>query len=539
MNLFKIAVLAIGLLAWCLSNLNGATPVPDDIRSADVRSNRSRQQMSQRIDELLEAGWSAAQVAPAAAASDDEFLRRAYLDFTGVIPRVSEVREFLADRDPDKRERLIEELLASPRYATHMATTWRNRILPLGVEPERGMEAVGLQKWLRVRFGKNLRYDNLVGELLLTIGGDELGPALYYQANDLSPEKLAASSAELFLGLKLECAQCHDHPYADWSQRDFWGLAAFFARVRAPDDRGMMMRSTYRIVDADRGDVQLPGSSEVVSPKYPGGETVADEARRTRRTQLALWMTSRDNRYFSRAAVNWAWSHLFGRGLVDSLDSIDEQDASVNVQLLDELADYFVHTGFDLKELWRTLASSRAYQLSSQHPDPESAEPRLFARMLAKALTPEQVYDSFVVLAPRALSSAGLNGSRAGIVATGLDEDPVRLEFVRRMRPPPGSVSEYRAGTLQVLMLMNGPATAEVTAPDRSSLLGSLDAPFMTGEDQVESLFLAVLARQPGSEEREACAEALGDCKTDDERNRAIADLLWALLNSTEFAFNH
>jgi hypothetical protein len=495
--------------------------------------------MSQRIDELLETAWSTAQVAPAAPATDEEFLRRAYLDFTGVIPRVSEVREFLADTDPNKRARLIEDLLASPRYATHMATTWRNRILPLGVEPERGMEAVGLQKWLRVRFGKNLRYDNLVGELLLTIGGDELGPALYYQANDLSPEKLAASSAELFLGLKLECAQCHDHPYADWSQRDFWGLAAFFARVRAPDDRSMMMRTTYRIVDADRGDVQLPGSSEVVPPKYPGGEPAAEEARRTRRAQLALWMTSRDNRYFSRAAVNWAWSHLFGRGLVESLDSIDTQSASTSTQLLDELAHYFVHSGFDLKQLWRTLASSRAYHLSSQHPDPESAQPELFARMLAKALTPEQLYDSFIVLAPRAMNSAGPNSPPPGIVATSLDEDPIRLEFVRRMRPPPGSVSEYRAGTLQVLMLMNGAATAEVTAPDRSSLLGALDAPFMTGEDQAESLFLAVLARPPDSEEREACAGAFSSCTTDDERDRALADLLWALLNSTEFAFNH
>jgi hypothetical protein len=299
-----------------------------------------------------------------------------------------------------------------------------------------------------------------------------------------------------------------------------------------------MMRSTYRIVDADRGDVQLPGSSEVVPPKYPGGEAAADEARRTRRAQLALWLTSRDNRYFSRAAVNWAWSHLFGQGLVDSLDNVEEQDASSNVKLLDELANYFVHSGFDLKQLWRTLASSRAYQLSSQHPNSAVAEPELFARMLAKPLTPEQLYDSFVVLAPRALGGAGPN-AYGGLVAASLEEDPLRLEFVRRMRPPPGSVTEYRAGTLQVLMLMNGPATADVTAHDRSSLLGALDAPFMNGDDQVESLFLAVLSRSPDSEERDACAKALEDCKSDEDRSRALADLLWALLNSTEFAFNH
>jgi hypothetical protein len=447
---------------------------------------------------------------------------------------VSEVREFLTDGRPGKREVLVEQLLASPRHATHMATTWRNRILPLGVDPERSREAVGLQKWLRTRFAKNLRYDNLVGELLLAIGGDELGPALYFQANDLAPEKLAASSAELFLGVKLECAQCHDHPHADWSQRDFWGLAAFFARVKAADDRPMMMRTSYRLIDADKGDVRLPESDEIVPPKYPRGEAATDEARRSRRTQLALWMTSRDNQYFSRAAVNWAWTHMFGCGLVDSLDNIDPAQPSTQTQLLDELAAYFVDSGFDLRNLWRTLAGTRAYQLSSRHEHAESVPPQLFARMLAKSLTPEQLYDSFLVLAPRAEARDPAYGS-AGM----LDEDPARADFVRRMRPPPGNIAEYRAGTLQALMLMNGLATGDITAHDRSSLLGALDAPFMAGDEQVESLFLAALARLPDSDEREASTQALSKCETAEDRNRALADLLWALVNSTEFAFNH
>ena len=207
-------------------------------------------------------------------------------------------------------------------------------------------------------------------------------------------------------------------------------------------------------------------------------------------------------------------------------------------QLLDELANYFVDSGFDLRNLWRTLASTQAYQLSSQHDDPEAAAPQLFARMLSKSLTPEQLYDSFVVLAPPASTGGMAYGSTVG-PASMLDEDPVRTEFVRRMRPPPGSVTEYRAGTLQALMLMNGRTTTEATGHDSSSLFGALDSPFMTGEDQVESLFLAALARQPDSEEREACTLALTKCETPEERHRAMSDLLWALVNSTEFAFNH
>ena len=525
----RFAFLLVG--AWLILG-------PAAFGASSVRDDSARHEMTQRIDALLEQQWAAADVTPARIATDGEFLRRAYLDLTGVIPRASEVREFLADDRTDKRAQLVDQLLASPRYATHMATTWRNRILPLGVDPARSREAMGLQKWLRTRFARNLRYDNLVGELLLTIGGDELGPALYFQANDLSPEKLAASSAELFLGLKLECAQCHDHPYADWSQRDFWGLAAFFARVKAPDDRRGMMMASYRIVDADRGDVRLPESSEIVPPKYPRGDTAGDEVRRTRRAQLAIWMTSRDNHFFARAAVNWAWTHLFGAGLVDSLDNVEDEDSSTQAQLLDELAKYFVDSGYDLRQLWRTLAATRAYQMSSGQEPAGSTAPHLFARMLAKPLTPEQLYDSFIVLSPpRGSDMVGGYGELR--TAGSLDEDPVRAEFVRRMRPPPGEVTEYRAGTLQALMLMNGPATGGVTAYDSSKLVGALDAPFMDDAAQVESLFLAVLARTPDEEEQRTCVEALQPSTSPAERKRALSDILWALLNSTEFAFNH
>jgi hypothetical protein len=491
--------------------------------------------MARRVDELLEKQWAAAGIQPVARASDGEFVRRASLDLTGVIPRASQVREFLADARSDKRELLVNELLESPRYATHMATTWRNRILPVGVEPARNREAIALQKWLRTRFAKNLRYDNLVGELLLTIGGDELGPALYYQANDISPEKLAGSAAELFLGVQLHCAQCHDHPFAEWSQRDFWGLAAFFARVKARDQRGAgMMDARFRLVDAKEGDVTLPDSSEVVPPKFPKGDAATDNDRQTRRAQLAIWMTSRDNPFFARAAVNWAWTHMFGRGLVESLDDAVASKAAPEAQLLDEMAKHFTESGYNLKELWRTLASTRAYQLAGGLEVASMADH--FAQMRAKPLTPEQLFDSFVLLAPN--NPAG-GAVRVTSMASSLDEDPVRMEFVRNMRAPPGNATDYRAGTLQALMLMNGRVTAGVSDKDVSNVLGAIVAPFMNDDERVKSLFVATLSRMPDEEEQHACVAMLADCKTDEERNRALSDMLWALLNSTEFAFNH
>lgn len=493
--------------------------------------------MSRRIDELLAAAQKSAGVVPAPPADDAEFLRRASLDLTGVVPRASEVRAFLADENPAKRQALIDDLLASSRHPTHMATTWRNRILPTGVDPSRARDAAALQKWLRTRFARNLRYDNLVGSLLLTNGGDEIGPALYYQSHDVAPEKVAASAAELFLGVKLQCAQCHDHPFADWSQREFWGFAAFFARTTSP--AGMGMQPAYRLVDLDRGEVQLPESEEIVPPKYPRGDELADDAA-NRRAQLVLWLTSRDNRYFSRAAVNWAWSHLFGRGLVETIDELDDAgELSANEQLLNELADYFVASKFDLQQLWRTLANTEAYQRSSRYEGAETPAPKLFAVMAPKPLTPEQIYDSFTRLAPPAARPYLADGAAPRDMAATLDEDPNRVEFVRRMRPPPGEATEYRAGTLQALLLMNGQTTARVTAPQESRLLGAIGAPFMTDAERVDALFLATLSRLPAEEERKLFVDVIGESANDAERQQALSDSFWALLNSTEFAFNH
>jgi hypothetical protein len=533
LNLLNVAV-AIGVWLFCQATTvadSASVGAPDKQVAA---ASQDSEQMARRIDTVMEQAWDADHLKPAPLTSDGEFLRRAYLDLNGVIPRVAEVRAFLRDERPEKRIELVDRLLASPRYATHMATIWRNRILPPGADSSRGSEAMALQKWLRTRFAKNLRYDNLVGELLITLGGDELGPALYFQANELSPEKLAASSAELFLGLQLQCAQCHDHPTAHWKQKDFWGLAAFFARVNAREGSGEM-RMAYRLVDTDKGDVRLPDSTEIVEPKYPAGDPSTAEAQRSRRVQLVLWMTSPENEFFARAAVNWTWTQLFGHGLVESLDDVH---ATAESQLLNELASYFVKSGYDLRKLWRTLAITHVYQLSSRAPDVVTEPPQHFARMVAKPLTPEQLYDSFSVLASLEDQKPTPGDSQPGNGANGLYESPSRLDFIRRMRSPGGSSTEYRAGTLQALMLMNGRTMADVTAAGQSNLLGALDAPFMKDEDRVEALFLATLARRPEKDESTACVTALQQSSDEQKHKQALGSILWALLNSTEFAFN-
>lgn len=530
-----LAALAVASASAALA----AAPESPGGTSEDRKARQNlRQAMVQRIDALLEASWKAERVEPAPPATDSRFLRRAHLDLTGVIPRVWEVREFLADDSPDKRERLIEELLASPRYATHMATTWRHRMLPRDTPPGQTSQVLGVHNWLRRHFVNNTRFDNVVADLLVATDGNELGPALYYQAQDLAPEKLAANTAELFLGMRLHCAQCHDHPYSRWTQDDFWGFAAFFARVRGPDASMRGSSSSYRLYDANSGEVRLPDTDEVVPPKYLGGPMVDASERGTRRLQLAIWMASRDNPYLARATANWAWSHLFGRGLVEPVGDAGDHNPPSHPELLDELADYVEQIEFDLHELWRTLMRTRAYQLSSQPVDPETPA-HLFACMNIKPLTAEQLYDSFMLAAPPHRGAEAEADVRSRMMATTLVLDPQRADFIRRADTGTPDSREFSAGILQALMLMNGDVMEGVTSPDASGLLGATDAPFMTDEDRVDALFLATLSRFPDVEERRACLQLLTSDESAGDRDEVMSDILWSLFNSTEFAFNH
>ncbi|HMC11594.1 MAG TPA: DUF1549 and DUF1553 domain-containing protein, partial [Pirellulaceae bacterium] len=486
-----------------------------------------------RIDELVRARIKSAGFEPAALAGDEEFIRRVYLDLAGAIPRVAEVREFLADERTDKRARLIDVLLDSPAHATHLANTWRNIMLPGGLNLDQINNVVGVQNWLRQRFVENVRYDNLVSELLVASDGGEAGPALYYTSLDLAPEKLAGSTARIFLGLQIECAQCHDHPFDNWKQKDFWGYAAFFARLRQPAMNNPSPRGRARLLDLDEGDVKLPNTEEIVLPRYPAGASPDDKELGTRREQLAIWMASRDNPFLSRAGVNRTWWHLFGRGLVEPVDDIGRQNAPSHPELLDELTAYFVTSGFDLRELYRTLVNTETYQRTSHWAADLSPPPELYVHMSVKTLTAEQLYDSVNRVLHRRTRSmlAGINVNSPLL-------DPQRQSFIAKVQSSGRNFLEYQAGVLQSLSLLNGSDLAEATDPERSPLLGSLQAPFFIDDDRLRTLFLATYARQPTEPELGVCRRQLAEYSESD-RAKAFSDILWALLNSAEFALNH
>ncbi|MCU0879429.1 MAG: DUF1549 and DUF1553 domain-containing protein [Pirellulaceae bacterium] len=522
---YKLRAMAIGLILV----LPSSYPAHSQDSGTEPSASARRQAMVARIDELIDKRLAAEGITPAALASDAEFFRRANLDLTGVIPRGAEVRAFLAESADGKRAQTIDRLLASPAHATHLANTFRQIMLPGGMDIERINNVVGVQNWLRQRFVDNLRYDNLVSDLLIETKGNNEGPALYYTSLDVAPEKLAASTARIFLGLQIECAQCHDHPFDHWKQRDFWGYAAFFAQLRQPDANqpGMMVN----LVDLTSGDVMLPETDEVIPPRYPSGGTPDDLG--TRRQQLAIWIASRDNPYLPRAAVNRAWWILFGRGIVEPVDDLGPQNPPSHPELLDELTQYFVDSGFDLRELLRTIASTRAYQRTSEWTAGEPPAPELFARMTVKSLSADQLYDSV----NRVLHRRG-QGMMPGSNVQSPLLDPERQAFIAKMDVAGRSPLEYQAGVLQALTLLNGKDLADATHPERSPLLGAVEAPFLEDQQRIDALFLATLSRLPNEDEAKICSKQLADRSASDHP-AVWSDILWALLNSAEFALNH
>jgi hypothetical protein len=250
---------------------------------------------------------------------------------------------------------------------------------------------------------------------------------------------------------------------------------------------------------------------------------------------LAIWTVSRDNPYFARAAVNRIWAHLFGQGLVEPLDDLGDHNPASHPELLNDLADYFSRTSYDLREIRRVLVSTRAYQLSSQLTDASAAQPpELFARMPLKSLSGEQLYDSLArIVGPRAAAA----GAMAAMAMPSF-LNPARLEFVGRFAGAAGS-SDYQAGIPQVLTLMNGQLMSASTDPESSDLLSALEAPLFSDDQRLETLFLATLSRPMSDEERSKFVGFVAKGGGKGDRRQALADALWALLNSSEFAFNH
>ncbi len=499
------------------------------------------------IDRTLTAGWADAKVQPAPPAPDAEFVRRVYLDLAGRIPSVTEVRQFLDDKRPDKRRRLVEQLLQGPRYVTHFTNVWRALLLPETMASlQARILAPGFEAWLRKKLQQNTPYDALVRELLTQPmngrGQNPFGqqgeptPIAFYLAKEVKPENLAAASSRLFLGVKIECAQCHNHPFAQWKRDQFWSYAAFFASLQRQGN-GDFVAAGREV--GDRRELTIPGTERVVQAAFLDGKQPKWKFNTSARATLADWMTSKDNPYFARAAVNRLWGYFFGAGIIDPVDEMvgGEHPAS-HPELLDELARQFAAHNFDLKFLIRALTASQAYQLSSLATHKSQGDPRQFARMPLRGLSAEQLFDSVAQATGYRETGNRNNNPVFGPQGT-------RGRFLTQFANNSDKPTEVQTSILQALSLMNGQVTAEATDLERSEMLAALlDAPFMDTTERIETLYLATLARKPTPKELSRMVKYVegggsADFTTVTTYNQALADVFWVLLNSGEFFLNH
>jgi hypothetical protein len=480
-------------------------------------------------------------VAPAPLVDDATFLRRLFLDLQGRIPTVAQLRDFMADQGSLKRPNYVERLVNAQerpdrfaeRTAANLSRVWRRMMVPASA-PGAAM-AVQLEPWLARQFGSNLPYDQFARKLLLaslprqTAGVAPQAPpaadsdaaaALFQQAIGPLPENLASAYVRVFLGVRLNCAQCHDHPFTDWKRDDFWGIAAFFSGdgSKLPESRP----PTTIVADGTTGGVTY--AAKLLWAKEPLAEIPAGKSSRD---VLAEWMTSPANPNFAATVVNRTWQYLCGRGLAGSVDDLDRVSPAER-QMLDELAKLFVESGFDLRWLIMGICQSRTYQQAYSNDPTNEAEG--FTHRPLKTLLPEQVFDSLE-------QALGLPVAKAD---NGPRYNGLRDQFVARMNEAaPESPADYKGGIPQALMLMNGQLTADATNLESSRTLRAVvDAPFLKPEDKIETLYLAALSRKPTESELVFLLDHYRRQPGEQERRQAFAQMLWGLLNSPEFVLS-
>jgi hypothetical protein len=534
---------------WML--LTGLIAVAREPAAPSSKSDRQpASDLVQRIDRYLAERWSEAKVSPAEPADDAEFLRRIYLDLAGRIPTIEEARTFLDSKSPNRRAEKVEELLASPRYVAHFTNVWRALLIPeAGNNFQVRLQQGTFEAWLKDQVAKNAGYDQLARGIITSplsnrgfpFGGAEPSPLTFYLAKEFKPENLAASTARVFLGISAECAQCHNHPFAEWKREQFWGFAAFFSGVKSNRLQDFLLPGQE---EATKHEISMPGADKPVQAKFLDGKEPDWKATPTSRANLADWMTSPTNPYFARAAVNRIWAYFFGSGLIEPLNEmVGGAPTTGQPELLDLIAKEFVAHKFDVKFLIRTITATRAYQRSSAGPKATPPEPTFFNRMPLRGLTGEQLFDS-VAVATGYRDSGGSDDLISGLLGGGRSG---RSEFLTRFALG-DRAAESQTSILQALSLMNGKVIADATTLAKSEQLAAVvDSPFFNTAGRVEALYLATLSRKPSPKESERAIEfvrgATKKAAEDDAKQKAyadaLADLFWALLNNPEFVVNH
>lgn len=489
------------------------------------------------IDELAAAEWKRLGVAPSPLADDATFLRRVYLDLAGTLPTADETRSFLNDAAPNKRARVVDELLARPEYVDYWSLRWGDLLRAhrryLG---DKGLAS--FSGWIRQSVRENKPLDALARELLTAQGNlFTNGPVAFYFIDE-KVEELAETTSQVFLGVRLQCTRCHHHPNEVWSQDDYYGLAAFFSRLQTKDSGQLGSRfggpKSLRPSATENANRKPAIAS---APRLFGEAVVAADATVDPRARLADWITRPENPYFARNFVNRYWSALLGRGLVEPVDDMRATNPASLPALLDRLAADFAAHHFDAKHLLRTICNSRVYQLAAELNPQRDVDGQLFTHRIPRRLPAEVLLDAINQVAGTTESFAG---QPPGTRAIALPDPTIVSHFLATFgRPLRNNPCECARGTTpdlsQVLHLANSTALHEKIISPTGRLSNGLKTG-RTDDEMMDELYLIALGRRPTETERQGVRDSLAEGAS---REEAWQDVLWALINCAEFVFNH
>ncbi len=499
------------------------------------------------IDRHVFAKLKLLSIEPSDLSSDAQFVRRVHLDLIGRLPTVDEVRSFLADRGVDKRQRLIDALLERPEFADWWALKWADR---LGCNRRFAgkLGALKYQLWIRHAMAVNVPEDQFVRAILTASGPNYSNPAATFWRRlrvgaivpQIDPQMAAEEVSQLFLGVRIQCARCHNHPAERWTQDDFYGLAAFFTRVRFQD--GSYVNNKYdkeeTVFLTRAGELKHPRTGEIVLPTVLDGKPLLADNGDDLRATFAEWLTAPNNRFFARASVNRLWFHLFGRGLVEPVDDFRSSNPPSHPELLDWLADDFVRHGYDRKRTIRLIANSRVYQASSQATANNASDEKYYSHAPIRLLQSEQLMDAICQATdvPERYPDFPL-GTPAIALADGEYKHPFLEAFGRPVRASACECErDAQTNLSQALQLVSGPVVQGKVHSD-AGRAARLAASALSAEEVLDDLFLVTLGRTARDEERRILGQRLSQAGP--ARRAGIEDVLWLLLNHPEFLFQH
>ena len=502
------------------------------------------------IDKATAKKWRELNIIPSELCSDETFMRRVYLDVTGSLPNADEIIAFLADKDPAKRDKLVDKIVETPEYAYFFANKWADilRVKRRNL-PDRAYGTFAFHNWIREAVASDKPYDEFVRDIICAVGDESKSPATVWYKEVKTPENFVDDVSQVFLGQRLACANCHHHPYERWSQDDYWGVAAFFSRVGTkavpvPGKLNQNQQNQKQILFVKaNGNVQNKRTGQNSPMKPLDGQPMNSPAEEDPRQKFADWMTSPTNPFFAKAVANRYWAHFFGRGIVDPLDDMRVTNPPSNPELLEGLAQTLVDNKYSLKSLVKTICKSRTYQLSAQPNDFNATDRQSFARYYPKRLQAEVLFDAVCKLTDSSSAFPGLPTDKfAPSRAIMLPDESFASYFLDVTgRPQRISACECErvneASLAMTLHLLNSQEVQDKLARvgGRADQLVKDPRP---DREKVTELFLLAVGSKPSKDKLDLALEHIEKHRSTKTMKAAYENIIWALLNSKGFLFN-